>query len=130
MRSVALKVMTGLILAVLKLTNDLLTQEIATGQTIYSGFGAGYEILYRRDVRVFERIDDVMRLFAQVKVNDEGVLTIGFYPHVTRQWYEEDRLYIASMAYIDAAEEGFGAKGYIVTGVLGEELPPDAQKRC
>jgi len=110
-------------LIALKLANDLVTREITTSETIYSGFGGGYEIFYR-DVRGFGRVDDVMRFFIQVKSDNEGALQVAIYPHATRQWYEGDRLYIVSLSSRDAAQEGFGSVGYIVPSILGEELEP------
>jgi hypothetical protein len=108
-------------LTALKLANDLVTREITTSETIYSGFGGGYEILYR-DVRGFGRVDDVMHFFIQVKSDNEGALQVAVYPHATRQWYEGDRLYIVSLSSRDAAQEGFGAVNYIVPSIFVEDL--------
>jgi hypothetical protein len=110
-------------LTALRLTNELLTKEISTGETIDSNFGAGYEIFYR-GVRGFERVDDVMQLFSQITVDDKSNFEVSHYPHPTRQWYEEDRLYIASLSSTDAAQEGLTSKGFVVPSVLGEEVQP------
>ncbi len=110
-------------LTAIRLANELLTREIATGETILSGFGAGYEILYRADGG-FARAHDAMHVFTQVKEGNEGTLQVSHYPHCTRQWYEEDRLYIASLSSPDAAQEGLGSKTYVVPGVLGSKLQP------
>jgi hypothetical protein len=78
-------------LTALRLTNDLLTKEISTGETINSNFGAGYEILYR-GVRGFERVEDVMHFFSRITVDNKGDFQVSHYPHATRHWYEDDRL--------------------------------------
>jgi hypothetical protein len=65
-----------------------------------------------------------MHFFTQVKEGDDGVLQVSHYPHAIRQWYEEDRLYFASLSSTDAAQEGLTAKAYVVPGVLGQELQP------
>jgi hypothetical protein len=110
-------------LTALRLTNDLLTKEISTGETIDSNFGAAYEMLYR-GVRGFERVDDLMQFFSQITVDNKGNFKVSHYPHPTRQWYEEDRLYIASLSSTDAAREGLSSKGFVVPSVLGEEVQP------
>jgi len=115
-------------LVALKLANDLLVREIGTGQTIDAGFGAGYEVLCR-DVSGFVRLDDVMHFFTQVRVNNGVDLKVSHYPHVLRQWYEGECLYISSLVTMDAQNQGLGTRGYIVPDVLGDELlaqrPPE-----
>jgi hypothetical protein len=110
--------LTGLWLA-----SDLMAREITAAETIYSGFGAGYEVLYR-DVRGFKRIDDVVHVFSRIEIDNFDESGFALYPHLIRQWYEEDRLYIASLSLTDEAEQGLGSKGFIVPSILGQESLP------
>jgi hypothetical protein len=110
-------------LTALWLASDLMAREITAGQTIYSGFGAGYEVLYR-DVHGFKRIDDIVHVFTRIETDNFDKLGFALYPHLIRQWYEEDRLYIASLSLTEEAQQGLGSRGFIIPSILGEESLP------
>jgi hypothetical protein len=111
-------------LTALRLANELLAREIITGETIHALFGGGYEVLYR-DSHGFQRIDDVLHIFSQIFVTNDGFCeNFLLYAHQIRQWYEEDRLYLVSLSLTDEARQGLPSKGFVVPGVLGQEIPP------
>src|SRR5271170_5499843 len=112
-------------LMTLWLANDLIAREVAAADTIYSNFGAGYEVLYR-DRTGFQRVDDVMHILTHVYLrNDKTIQNFKLYPHLIRQWYEGNLLYVASLSLAEGSEQGLKSKGFIVPSVLGEAVPPE-----
>jgi hypothetical protein len=111
----------------LRLANELLAREITTGETIYcpfGPFGGGYEVLYRHRHK-FQRIDDVLHVFTRIVVTNDGYCeNFSIYPHQIRQWYEDDRLYLASLSLTDEGQHGLESEIFVVPSVLGEEIPP------
>jgi len=91
----------------LRLANDLLAYEINTAQPILSQFGGGYEVFYS-DQHSFHRVDDIMHFFVLVRRTATTNFHLSHYSHATRQWYEQDRLYIASFATPVGTEQGLG----------------------
>ena len=75
----------------LNLCSELLAREIYFNQTVLSQFGAGFELLVPGP-NGYQCVDDIMHIFVTKHVDD--LSDTRFYPHVMRQWYEEDRLYI------------------------------------
>jgi hypothetical protein len=61
---------------------------------------------------IVERVDDVMHVFLRIEVDDSDYFHVSHYPHVTRQWYEKDRLYIASLSSPEATREGLSTEGF------------------
>jgi hypothetical protein len=114
-------------LIALRLANELMTKEISTGETICFNFGAGYEIICR-GARGFERVDDVLHCFSQIIVEDDFLLRVAHYPHLTRHWYDGDRLYIASLSTMEAAREGLKSQGFIVPSILDEAVQPQPER--
>jgi hypothetical protein len=59
-----------------------------------------------------------MHIFVTKHVDD--LSDTRFYPHVIRQWYEQDRLYIDSMSSLEAQAAGYGTISYCVPDILSE----------
>jgi hypothetical protein len=101
----------------LNLCSEFLARETYLNQTILSQFGGGFELLVPSP-KGYQRIDDIMHIFVDKDVAD--LSTTRFYPHVIRQWYEEDRLYIESMSSVEAEATGLGSRLYCVHDILAE----------
>lgn len=101
----------------LRISSELLAQEIATGAPFHSLFGGAYEVLYR-GLNGFERVDDVLYIFALAKVVPDAIV-ISHYHHVIRQWYEDDQLCVASMSSPEAHRQGVEFRGFAIPSVLG-----------
>jgi hypothetical protein len=98
-----------------------MVREVVTGEPIHAQFGGAYEVLYRGP-NGFERVDEVMHMFALVKVlpNDTEIY---HYPHATRQWYEGDQLCIASFSTRKVHQQGIEFRVFAIPGVLGQKTP-------
>jgi hypothetical protein len=108
----------------LRFANDLLAQEIITGQPLRAAFGSGYEVIFRGQSG-FDRVDDILHVFALVRVLGSR-LEIEHYPHAIRQWYEGNQLFIGSFVTPEAALQGFGYHSFAIPGVLEE--PREAER--
>ena len=106
----------------LRIANDMMAREIATGETWRSAFGAGYEVLYRGTVG-FERVDDVLHIFSLVQVSDADV-EILYYPHALRQWYEGDQLCMGSFVTPHAAQQGLEYRAFAIPSIYEEPKEP------
>jgi hypothetical protein len=109
----------------LNLCSEFLTREIHLNQTILSQFGAGFELLLPGP-KGYQRVDDRIHIFVTKHVDD--LSGTRFHPHVIRQWYEEDRLYIESRSSLDAATAGHGDILYCVPDILSEPCEPSFRK--
>jgi hypothetical protein len=109
----------------LNLCSVFLAREIHLNQTILSQFGAGFELLVPGP-NGYQYIDDIMHIFVTKRVDD--LSDTRFHPHVIRQWYEEDRLYIESMSSLDVATAGHGGILYCVPDILSEPREPSLRK--
>jgi hypothetical protein len=104
----------------LRVANDLIAYEINTAETIRSQFGGGYEVFYQ-GLQSFERVDDVMHFFTLARRTTPRELTLSHYSHAMRQWYDEDRLCIASMATPVGLNQGLNYHGFVVPSLLDDE---------
>jgi hypothetical protein len=105
----------------LNLCSEFLAREIYLNQTILAQFGAGFELLVPGP-NGYQRIDDIMHIFVTKDV--DNLSNARPYPHVIRQWYEEDRLYIDSMSSLEAEAAGLGTRLYCVPDILVERQEP------
>ena len=108
----------------LRVASELLAREINFGETLKRKFGAGFEVLYT-DQNGWTKVDDVMHMFGNIIVNNDPNLQVQFYPHVLRQWYEDDRLYIASLSTPEAEAFGLKYRGYVATDVERTRKPSE-----
>jgi hypothetical protein len=108
----------------LRFANDLLAQEIISGQPLRAAFGSGYEVIFRGQ-NGFERVDDVLHVFALVRVLGSR-LEIEHYPYAIRQWYEGNQLFIGSFVTPEAALQGLGYHSFAIPSVLEE--PRDTER--
>jgi hypothetical protein len=108
----------------LRIASELLAREINFRETLKRQFGAGFEVLYV-DQNGWTRVDDVMHVFGNIFVNDNSILPVKYHPHLLRQWYEEDRLYIASMSTVGIEAFGLPYSGYVATDVQGKQRPSE-----
>jgi hypothetical protein len=106
----------------LSLSSALMAREILTTEPIYSGFGGGYEVLYRGDTE-FIKIDDVMYVFVRVDISNPEPKAWLESPLI-RQWYEEDCLYITSLSLTEHAQQGLESRGFVIPSVLGQSHMP------
>jgi hypothetical protein len=104
----------------LRLANDLLAYEINTAETIRSRFGGGYEVFFEGR-QGFEKVNDVIHFFTSAGRTGPTELTLSHYTHATRQWYEGNRLCIASLASPVGAEQELGFEGFVVPSLLDDE---------
>jgi hypothetical protein len=81
-------------LTALTFSGELMSREILTGEPIRSGFGGAYEVLYC-DVGEFQKIDNLMHVFIRIDVGNTKP-QFQVWSHVIRQWYDEERLCVAS----------------------------------
>jgi hypothetical protein len=105
----------------LRIANDFMAREGVTGEPIREKFGGAYEVLYCGP-KGFGRVDEVMHVFAFAKVLQPDI-EILHYPHVTRQWYEVDRLVIAFFSTPHAHQQGLEFKAFAIPSVLGQKAP-------
>jgi hypothetical protein len=89
----------GAMQMVLTKASHMLAQEIYSGDTLKANFGGGFEIVYLAGG--FHRIDKVTHMFVKVTL-DGTKLRINMYPHLIKQWYEEDSLFVLSLATWEA----------------------------
>jgi hypothetical protein len=101
----------------LNLCSEFLAREIYLNQTILSQFGAGFELLVPGPIG-YQCVDDIMHIFVTKYAADPS--NTRFHPHVIRQWYEEDRLYIESMSSPEVAAAGHETILYCVPDILSE----------
>jgi hypothetical protein len=107
----------------LSFSSALMAREISTSEPIYSGFGGGYEILYRGSAE-FIKIDDAMHVFVRIDISNPEP-EFWLCSPLIRQWYEGDRLYITSISLTEHAQQGLEPKGFVVPSVLGQyHMPP------
>jgi len=106
----------------LSFSSALLAREILTSEPIYSGFGGGYEVIYRGDAK-FIRIDDLMYVFVRVDISKPEPEVWLESPFI-RQWYEEDCLYIVSLSLTEHARQGLESRGFVIPSVLGQSHMP------
>jgi hypothetical protein len=72
----------------------LLSEEQASGRTLVNAFGAAYEVISRRSNRLF-KIDDILYLFWDAKVEADGTIGMRQMPHFgCRYGYQKDLLVI------------------------------------
>ena len=100
----------------LRIASDLLAREIVTKDTIISGFGGAYEVLYQGPGG-FERVNDVMYALARVNLK---TMDIGHYSHALRQWYEGNQLCIASTSNPVAHRQGVESMRFEIPDILGQ----------
>jgi hypothetical protein len=105
----------------LQIANDFMAREVVTGEPIHAKFGGAYEVLYR-GLKWFERVDDVVHIFALAKVLPTSI-EISHYSHATRQWYEGEQLCVASFSTPQAYQQGMEFKVFEIPSVLGQETP-------
>ena len=103
----------------LRIASDLLAREIITKDTIFSGFGGAYEVLYQGPGG-FERVDDVMHALARINLK---TMEIGHYSHPLRQWYEGDQLCVASASSPDIHRQGVEFGRFEIPDILGQPSP-------
>jgi hypothetical protein len=96
-------------------SGELMSREILTGEPIYSGFGACYEVLCH-DVGGFRKIDDALHVFIDIDLSNTEP-KFWLWSRLVRQWYDDDRLCIASMSLT----EGLGSQGFVVPSVLDDQ---------
>jgi hypothetical protein len=89
-----------------------------------AAFGSGYEVIFRGQ-NGFERVDDVLHVFALVRVLGSR-LEIEHYPYAIRQWYEGNQLFIGSFVTPEAALQGLGYHSFVIPSVLEE--PRDTER--
>lgn len=105
----------------LRIASEFMAREILTSEPIEFQFGGAYEVLYCGQ-KGFERLDEVMHIFALVTVLD-STYEISHYSHATRQWYEGDQLYIVSYSTPSAHQQGMELKGFAIPDILGHKVP-------
>jgi len=103
----------------LKIANDFLAQEIWAGTPIENLFGGAYEVLVRGPLG-YERVNDVIHVFASVSPDERRNLTVTPHPHVLRQWYEDDSLWIVSLSTPEMTAEGLGFRTFVAPSILRE----------
>lgn len=101
----------------LNLCSEFLAREIYLNETILSQFGGGFELLVPGP-EGYQCVDDIMHIFVTKRVDDPS--DTRPYPHVIRQWYEGDRLYINSMSSQEAEAAGHGRLLYCIRDILSE----------
>jgi hypothetical protein len=92
-----------------------MAREIAIGDPVRLGFGGAYEVLYLGS-NGFERVDDVMHVWATISSTYE----ISLYPHATRQWYENDQLYVSSQGDVSVHKQGLRDLIFCIPSLLDE----------
>jgi len=119
---------------VLMLAGEFVAREMIAPEPITANFGGAYEVI-APTAEGFFRIDDVWDMFVDVNVDDLGGFILQLLPTWTRQWYQEDCLYVLSGTTKRFEDMGtVKTGGFVIPGILCEsasacpeaQLPPQA----
>jgi hypothetical protein len=113
---------SGLLQAGLNIASHMLGREIYSGDTFRANFGGGFE-LSCLSADGFRRLDKIIHMFVRV-TTDEDNIKVNPYPHITKQWYEEDSLFVLSLATMDA--EPGGTRGMVLPSMFSNTIPQPA----
>jgi hypothetical protein len=101
---------------VLAMCSHMLGQEIYSGDTFRANFGGGFEIAHLTS-NGFVKADKIFHMFVRVECSGRTIVNVTAYPHIIKQWYEEDSLYILSLTTL---EKDLSNRGWIVPSIFSD----------